>query len=55
MRSFPVERIERKIYFIRDQKVMLDSDLAELYEVTTSNMNLTLRRAFKRFLAAFMF
>ena len=31
----PVEIIERKIYLIRDHKVMLDSDLAELYGVTT--------------------
>lgn len=30
----PIERIAAKIYLIRDSKVMLDSDLAELYEVT---------------------
>jgi hypothetical protein len=31
----PVELIERRIYVIRGLKVMLDSDLAELYHVTT--------------------
>ena len=31
--------IERKIYLIRSQKVMLDSDLAELYAVETFNLN----------------
>jgi hypothetical protein len=31
----PMERIERRIYVIRGQKVMLDRDLAELYEVET--------------------
>jgi hypothetical protein len=55
MRSVPVERIERKIYFIRDQKVMLDSDLAELYELTTGNMNLAVRRNSRRFPEDFMF
>ena len=50
-----VERIERRIYFIRDQKVMLDSDLAELYEVTTGNLNLAVRRNHRRFPEDFMF
>ena len=50
-----VERIERRIYFIRDQKVMLDSDLAELYEVTTGNLNLAVRRNRSRFPEDFMF
>ena len=31
----PTELIERKIYLIRNKKVMLDSDLAELYDVET--------------------
>jgi len=35
----PVERIARKIYLIRGEKVMLDSDLAELYRVSTSRLN----------------
>jgi hypothetical protein len=35
----PVEVIERRILLIRGHKVMLDSQLAELYEVTTGNLN----------------
>ena len=34
----PMERIERLILVIRGQKVMLDSDLADLYEVETKNL-----------------
>jgi hypothetical protein len=33
--AVPVELVERRIYRIRGQKVMLDSDLAELYQVPT--------------------
>jgi phage regulator Rha-like protein len=47
--------IERRIYLIRKQKVMLDSDLAELYGVTTKRLNEQVRRNLKRFLADFMF
>jgi hypothetical protein len=35
----PLEVIERRIYLIREHKVMLDSDLAELYQVETFNLN----------------
>ena len=35
----PVEVIERKIYFIHGQKVMLDADLARLYGVVTGRLN----------------
>jgi ORF6N domain len=35
----PVERIASRIYLIRGQKVMLDSDLAELYAVSTKALN----------------
>src|ERR1700736_4715716 len=45
----PVELIERRIYVIRGQKVMLDSDLAELYQVLTKNLNLAVRRNIDRF------
>jgi phage regulator Rha-like protein len=55
MRSVRVERIERKIYFIRDQKVMLDSDLAELYEVQTKILNKAVKRNVDRFPEDFMF
>jgi hypothetical protein len=51
----PVELIERRIYVIRDNKVMLDSDLAELYQVLTKNFNLAVRRNIDRFSADFMF
>jgi hypothetical protein len=51
----PVESIERRIYLIRGQKVMLDSDLAGLYRVTTGNLNLAVRRNPKRFPDDFMF
>src|SRR5437773_10881950 len=51
----PNELIEQKIYLIRGHKVMLDSDLAELYDVTTGNLNLAVRRNPKRFPEDFMF
>src|SRR5256885_9468544 len=51
----PNELIEQKIYLIRGHKVMLDEDLAELYGVTTGNLNLAVRRNPKRFPADFMF
>jgi hypothetical protein len=37
--AIPDEIITSKIYLIRDKKVMLDEDPAELYEVTTGNLN----------------
>jgi phage regulator Rha-like protein len=51
----PSERIISKIYIIRNKKVMLDRDLAELYGVTTGNLNLAVRRNIKRFPEDFMF
>jgi len=51
----PSEKIISKIYIIRNRKVMLDRDLAELYGVTTGNLNLAVRRNIKRFPADFMF
>ncbi|MGA3190183.1 MAG: ORF6N domain-containing protein [Bryobacteraceae bacterium] len=51
----PVELIERKIYLIRGLKVMLDSSLAELYEVPTKVLNQAVRRNLDRFPADFMF
>lgn len=45
----PDEAIISKIYFIRGQKVMLDKDLAELYNVTTGNLNKAVKRNAKRF------
>ena len=51
----PPGLIDRRIYLIRGQKVMLDSDLAELYQVTTGNLNLAVRRNGSRFPPDFMF
>ncbi|MGL5891794.1 MAG: ORF6N domain-containing protein [Bacteroidia bacterium] len=44
-----------KLYLIRGIKVMLDSDLAELYKVTTGNLNKAVARNIKRFPPDFMF
>ena len=51
----PLEVIERRIYFIRTHKVMLDSDLAELYGVRTKRLNEQVKRNIDRFPADFMF
>ena len=47
--------IMSQIYHIRSQKVMLDKDLAELYQVTTGNLNKAVARNIKRFPSDFMF
>jgi len=49
------EVIEKKIYLIRGHKVMLDSDLARLYRVTTFNLNKAVKRNIGRFPEDFMF
>lgn len=51
----PVGRLDRLIYEIRGQKVMLDRDLAVLYGVTTGNLNKAVRRNLDRFPVDFMF
>lgn len=53
--NLPVEVIERKILLIRGHKVMLDRDLAELYGVTTGNLNKAVTRNIERFPDDFMF
>lgn len=53
--NIPVERIEKSIYLIRGEKVMLDRDLAELYGVTTSALKQAVRRNSGRFPTDFMF
>ena len=50
-----IELIQNKIYEIRGQRVMLDRDLAELYQVTTGNLNKAVQRNIKRFPPDFMF
>jgi hypothetical protein len=51
----PVERIEKAIFFIRGEKVMLDRDLAKLYGVTTKRFNEQVKRNRRRFPEDFMF
>lgn len=48
-------RIENSIYEIRGQKVMLDFDLAELYEVETKRINEAVKRNIERFPQKYMF
>ena len=50
-----IEQIEKYIYLIRGEKVMLDRDLAELYQVQTKALNQAVRRNRDRFPADFMF
>ena len=49
------DNIKSKIYTIRNLKVMLDSDLAKLYEVETRNLNKAVKRNIGRFPKDFMF
>jgi hypothetical protein len=51
----PKERIERIIFLIRGQKIILDRDLADLYEVTTKALNQAVKRNERRFPPDFMF
>lgn len=51
----PRERIADKIYLIRGKKVMIDSDLAKLYQVETKQLKRAVRRNIERFPQDFMF
>jgi hypothetical protein len=51
----PIEVIENRIYLIRGQKVMIDRDLAELFNVKTKNMNTQVKRNIERFPEEFIF
>jgi len=53
--TLPGERIEKAIYLIRGEKVMLDHNLADLYEVETKILNQAVRRNRDRFPLDFMF
>jgi len=55
MQNPEIAGIETKIYLIRDQKVLLDSDLAHLYGVETRVLNQAVRRNLERFPKDFMF
>jgi hypothetical protein len=49
------EAIIKKIYVVRDQKIMLDFDLAALYETETKYLKRTVRQHINRFPEVFMF
>ncbi len=51
----PQEVVEKRIYIVRGQRVMLDRDLAELYGVKTRHLNRQVKRNIKRFPMEFMF
>lgn len=53
--TVPTEMVRSKIYIIRGQKVLLDSDLAEMYGVETANLNKAVKRNVERFPPDFMF
>ena len=51
----PATLVQRRIHNVRNDNVMLDSDLAELYPVETSNLNKAVKRNLDRFPGDFMF
>lgn len=51
----PLERVEKLIYLVRSEKVLFDSDLAELYDVETKALNRAVKRNLERFPPDFMF
>ena len=55
IKIIPDETIIRKIYMLRGQKVMLDFDIAALYEVATKVLNQSIKRNIERFPEDFMF
>jgi hypothetical protein len=55
MNDLELAKIERRIFLVRGQKVMLDFDLAELYDVETRALKQAVRRNLDRFPADFMF
>jgi len=55
MNLVSIEKVERKIFLIRGEKVMLDSDLAALYEVETKILVQAVKRNSQRFPVDFMF
>ncbi len=55
IKIIPDETIIRKIYLLRGQKVLLDADLAVLYEIETKQLKRQVRRNIERFPEDFMF
>lgn len=53
--NIPEEVLMQKIYVVNETKCMLDSDLAELYQVETKRLNEQVKRNEGRFPADFMF
>lgn len=53
--TISVTNIVDRIYFIRDEKVMIDYDLAELYKVETKYLKRAVKRNIRRFPSDFMF
>jgi len=51
----PIDQVESIIFLVRGQKVILDRDLAQLYGVTTGNLNKAVKRNIDRFPNDFMF
>ena len=51
----PVEFIEKRIFYLRNEKVMIDRHLAEMYDVDTRILNQAVKRNMKRFPREFMF
>lgn len=49
------EFVERRIHIVRGQKIILDKDLAELYQVSTKQLNQQVKRNIERFPSDFMF
>ena len=53
--AIPIARVEQAILLVRGEKVILDSDLAKLYGVTTKRLNEQVKRNRERFPDDFMF
>ena len=55
MNKMEVRKVEQLIYFVRGKRVMLDADLAQLYEVDVKSLNKAVKRNVERFPEDFMF
>src|SRR3989338_5964076 len=52
---FPAKKISERIFFVRNKKVILDSDLAKIYGVSTARLNEQIKRNIGKFPQDFMF
>ena len=55
MNDLELVKVERRIFLVRGQNIMLDADLAALYRVPTKSLNLAVKRNADRFPEDFMF